>query len=94
MRPTTPAPSSPRRDPFFLEPDARQVRHGDGDEARGHLGEIDIGIANRRRDRLCDFSDVTMRTVMVFFQMMAGINCSSLRGAIATKQSILPHMTQ
>ena len=30
----------------------------DGDQARRHLGEIDIGVADRRGDRLCDFADV------------------------------------
>ncbi len=31
----------------------------DGDEAGRHLGEIDIGVADRRRDRFCDFADVS-----------------------------------
>jgi hypothetical protein len=30
----------------------------DGDEARRHLGEVDIGVTDRRGDRLCDFADV------------------------------------
>src|SRR6267143_5239024 len=37
------------------------VAHGigdDGDEARRHLREIDIGVADGRRDRFGDFADV------------------------------------
>ena len=30
----------------------------DGDEARRHLGEVDIGVADRRSDRLGDFGDI------------------------------------
>jgi len=30
----------------------------DGEEAGRHLRKIDIGVADRRRDRLCDFADV------------------------------------
>jgi hypothetical protein len=40
---------------------APAVAHGvgnDGDQARRHLGEVDIGVADRRGDRLCDFADV------------------------------------
>jgi hypothetical protein len=30
----------------------------DGDQARRHPGEIDIGVADGRGDRFCDFADV------------------------------------
>ncbi|MET3262929.1 hypothetical protein ABIF38_004435 [Bradyrhizobium japonicum] len=29
-----------------------------GHQARGHLGEVDIGVADRRGDRFCDLADV------------------------------------
>jgi hypothetical protein len=37
------------------------VAHGvgdDGNQARRHFGEVDIGVADRRGDRFCDFADV------------------------------------
>ena len=41
--------------------DALAVAHDVGhhrDDARRHLGEIDVRVADRRGDRLCDFADV------------------------------------
>src|SRR4051794_4633685 len=68
--------------------DALAVAHDvgdDGNEARRHLGEIDIGVADRRRDRLRDLADVDDADGHV-----VGLSLSSLRGALATKQSRLP----
>ena len=63
----------------------------DGNEARRHLREIDIGVANGRGDRLCNLSDIDNADGHggFGFRRMAGFSAPSSRRAIATKQSIL-----